>query len=193
VTTLPVDFTVQHEVVSTGGGWQRIPLGAPPEAIEKAAPWFSKGSARPHSIHGGIEHQSYGVETCTAIINLCLATGNIGREGAGCTMVTGKGHSQGGREHGQKCDQLPGTGRSMIRKLAAMSRRSGASRLKLHHLKHVLHPRPHLRLRPVLLPRHFIPSPGWQVLSFAFMISTSVLSYDCRFRDVSGSPSTHYE
>ena len=30
------------------------------------------------------------------------------------------------------------------------------SELQLHHLKHVLHPRPHLRLRPVLRPRHFI-------------------------------------
>src|SRR5579859_3395449 len=30
------------------------------------------------------------------------------------------------------------------------------SKLQLHHLKHVLHPRPHLRLRPVLRPRHLI-------------------------------------
>src|SRR5438270_13433772 len=30
------------------------------------------------------------------------------------------------------------------------------SELQLHHLKHVLHPRPHLRLRPVLRPRYFI-------------------------------------
>ena len=37
-----------------------------------------------------------------------LATGNIGREGAGCAMMTGQGNGQGGREHGQKCDQLPG-------------------------------------------------------------------------------------
>jgi assimilatory nitrate reductase catalytic subunit len=56
----------------------------------------------------GIEHQSKGVENVSAVINLCLATGNIGREGAGCTMITGQGNGQGGREHGQKCDQLPG-------------------------------------------------------------------------------------
>ena len=30
------------------------------------------------------------------------------------------------------------------------------SELQLHHLKHVLHPRPHLGLRAVLRPRHFI-------------------------------------
>jgi len=39
---------------------------------------------------------------------LFLATGNVGREGAGCMMITGQGNGQGGREHGQKADQLPG-------------------------------------------------------------------------------------
>ena len=42
------------------------------------------------------------------MINLFLSTGNVGREGAGCMMVTGQGNGQGGREHGQKADQLPG-------------------------------------------------------------------------------------
>jgi assimilatory nitrate reductase catalytic subunit len=56
----------------------------------------------------GLEHQSKGVENCLALINLALATGHVGREGSGCTMITGQGNGQGGREHGQKCDQLPG-------------------------------------------------------------------------------------
>src|SRR5262245_51463173 len=82
--------------------------GVPPEAIEKAAHWFAEAD-RAIALHArGIEHQSKGVENCSAIINLCLATGNIGREGAGCAMITGQGNGQGGREHGQKCDQLPG-------------------------------------------------------------------------------------
>jgi assimilatory nitrate reductase catalytic subunit len=42
------------------------------------------------------------------MVNLYLATGNFGREGAGCMMITGQGNGQGGREHGQKADQLPG-------------------------------------------------------------------------------------
>jgi assimilatory nitrate reductase catalytic subunit len=42
------------------------------------------------------------------MLNLFVATGNVGREGAGCMMITGQGNGQGGREHGQKCDQLPG-------------------------------------------------------------------------------------
>jgi assimilatory nitrate reductase catalytic subunit len=82
--------------------------GVPPEAIEKAARWFA-GAERAIAMHArGIEHQSKGVENCLAVINLCLATGHVGREGSGCTMITGQGNGQGGREHGQKCDQLPG-------------------------------------------------------------------------------------
>ncbi len=82
--------------------------GVPPEAIEQAARLFAEAD-RAIALHArGVEHQSKGVENCLAIINLCLATGHIGREGAGCAMITGQGNGQGGREHGQKCDQLPG-------------------------------------------------------------------------------------
>jgi assimilatory nitrate reductase catalytic subunit len=82
--------------------------GVPPESIEKAARWFAKAD-RAIAMHArGIEHQSKGVENCSALINLTLATGHIGRDGCGCTMITGQGNGQGGREHGQKCDQLPG-------------------------------------------------------------------------------------
>jgi assimilatory nitrate reductase catalytic subunit len=82
--------------------------GVPPEAIEKAAHWIGEAE-RAVLLHArGLEHQSKGVENCLAVINLALATGHIGREGAGCSMITGQGNGQGGREHGQKCDQLPG-------------------------------------------------------------------------------------
>jgi assimilatory nitrate reductase catalytic subunit len=82
--------------------------GVPPEAIEKAARWFAEAD-RAIALHArGIEHQVKGVENCLAVVNLCLATGHIGREGSGCNMITGQGNGQGGREHGQKCDQLPG-------------------------------------------------------------------------------------
>src|SRR5215469_3196203 len=56
----------------------------------------------------GIEHHSKGVLNCMAAINLVVATGRIGREGCGYAMITGQGNGQGGREQGQKCDQLPG-------------------------------------------------------------------------------------
>jgi assimilatory nitrate reductase catalytic subunit len=82
--------------------------GVPPTAIEKAAIWFASAE-RGFALHArGLEHHSKGVENVLGLINLCLATGNIGREGAGCVMITGQGNGQGGREHGQKCDQLPG-------------------------------------------------------------------------------------
>ena len=82
--------------------------GVPPESIEKAAHWFAKAD-RAIAMHArGLEHHSKGVENCSALINLTLATGHVGREGCGCTMITGQGNGQGGREHGQKCDQLPG-------------------------------------------------------------------------------------
>jgi assimilatory nitrate reductase catalytic subunit len=82
--------------------------GVPAEAIETAARWFARAD-RGMVLHArGVEHQSKGVENVLGLINLCLATGNFGRAGAGCMMITGQGNGQGGREHGQKCDQLPG-------------------------------------------------------------------------------------
>ena len=82
--------------------------GVPPESVEKAARWIAQ-TDRAIALHArGLEHQSKGVENCLALINIMLATGHVGREGAGVTMITGQGNGQGGREHGQKCDQLPG-------------------------------------------------------------------------------------
>jgi assimilatory nitrate reductase catalytic subunit len=56
----------------------------------------------------GIEHHSHGVQNCLGAINIVLASGRIGRPGCGYATITGQGNGQGGREHGQKCDQLPG-------------------------------------------------------------------------------------
>ncbi len=82
--------------------------GVPPASIEKAARMIGEAD-RAMLMHArGLEHQSKGVENCLAVINIALACGHIGREGAGCVMITGQGNGQGGREHGQKCDQLPG-------------------------------------------------------------------------------------
>jgi assimilatory nitrate reductase catalytic subunit len=56
----------------------------------------------------GIEHHTKGVDNVVSCINLVLATGRIGRKGCGYGTITGQGNGQGGREHGHKCDQLPG-------------------------------------------------------------------------------------
>ena len=41
-------------------------------------------------------------------INLVLASGRIGKPKSGYGTIVGQANGQGGREHGQKCDQLPG-------------------------------------------------------------------------------------
>ncbi|RBY89144.1 molybdopterin oxidoreductase [Blastococcus sp. TBT05-19] len=56
----------------------------------------------------GAEQHRSGTDTAQAWINLALALGLPGRRGSGWGTVTGQGNGQGGREHGQKADQLPG-------------------------------------------------------------------------------------
>src|SRR4029079_17431974 len=56
----------------------------------------------------GAEQHSKGTDTVSAWINLALALGLPGRPGSGYGCLTGQGNGQGGREHGQKADQLPG-------------------------------------------------------------------------------------
>ncbi|HKS44236.1 MAG TPA: molybdopterin-dependent oxidoreductase [Amycolatopsis sp.] len=56
----------------------------------------------------GAEQHASGSDTVSAWINLALALGLPGREGSGYGCLTGQGNGQGGREHGQKADQLPG-------------------------------------------------------------------------------------
>ena len=56
----------------------------------------------------GVEQHADGTDTATAAINLSLLLGLVGSEHSGYGTLTGQGNGQGGREHGQKCDQLPG-------------------------------------------------------------------------------------
>ncbi len=56
----------------------------------------------------GAEQQSKGTDTVLAFINLILALGKVGKPNSGYGCLTGQGNGQGGREHGQKADQLPG-------------------------------------------------------------------------------------
>ncbi|MGW0044148.1 molybdopterin oxidoreductase family protein [Rhodococcus sp. NPDC003348] len=56
----------------------------------------------------GAEQHATGTDTVSAVINLALALGLPGRRGSGYGPITGQGNGQGGREHGQKADQLPG-------------------------------------------------------------------------------------
>jgi assimilatory nitrate reductase catalytic subunit len=56
----------------------------------------------------GTEQHANGVATVGAWLNLALALGLPGTAGSGWGCLTGQGNGQGGREHGQKADQLPG-------------------------------------------------------------------------------------
>jgi len=56
----------------------------------------------------GPEQQSKGADTVVAFTNLMLAIGKVGKPASGYGCLTGQGNGQGGREHGQKADQLPG-------------------------------------------------------------------------------------
>jgi len=82
--------------------------GVPPRAIEQAAEMW--GTARSSFLfHArGIEHHSNGVQNSLGTINLVLASGRIGKPKSGYGTIVGQANGQGGREHGQKCDQLPG-------------------------------------------------------------------------------------
>jgi assimilatory nitrate reductase catalytic subunit len=82
--------------------------GVDPRLIERAGDMWGRAE-RAMAFHArGIEHHIQGVDNCLTVINLCLATGQMGREGSGYGTITGQGNGQGGREHGQKADQLPG-------------------------------------------------------------------------------------
>jgi assimilatory nitrate reductase catalytic subunit len=73
-----------------------------------AAQWLGEASAAMVLTARGPEQQSHGVDNTLAYINLALALGKFGAPGCGYGTITGQGNGQGGREHGQKADQLPG-------------------------------------------------------------------------------------
>ena len=81
--------------------------GVPETALRQAARWLADGPSMILTGRGP-EQQSKGVDSVLALINLVLALGQIGMPGTGYGCLTGQGNGQGGREHGQKADQLPG-------------------------------------------------------------------------------------
>ncbi|MEZ4406027.1 MAG: molybdopterin oxidoreductase family protein [Polyangiales bacterium] len=82
--------------------------GVPERSIRRAAELWG-GARSSFILHArGIEHHSNGVQNALGAINLVLASGRIGRPHSGYGTIVGQANGQGGREHGQKCDQLPG-------------------------------------------------------------------------------------
>lgn len=81
--------------------------GVPVEQMRTAVRWLAEDSAILLSGRGP-EQQSKGVDGVLALTNLMLALGKVGLPFSGFGTLTGQGNGQGGREHGQKADQLPG-------------------------------------------------------------------------------------
>ncbi|MBV8747097.1 MAG: molybdopterin-dependent oxidoreductase, partial [Xanthobacteraceae bacterium] len=82
--------------------------GVPVALQEKAVHILGEAATAMLITGRGPEQQSQGVNNVHAYINLILALGKAGKPNCGYACLTGQGNGQGGREHGQKADQLPG-------------------------------------------------------------------------------------
>ncbi|MEO6907060.1 MAG: molybdopterin oxidoreductase family protein [Abditibacteriaceae bacterium] len=82
--------------------------GIAEKGIRQAAEMWGTASTSFLMHARGIEHHSHGVQNVLGAINIVLASGRIGKPYCGYGTITGQANGQGGREHGQKCDQLPG-------------------------------------------------------------------------------------
>jgi assimilatory nitrate reductase catalytic subunit len=82
--------------------------GVPQHQLVEAARTLGRASTAMILTARGAEQQSHGVDNVLSFINIALALGKVGRPFSGYGAITGQGNGQGGREHGQKADQLPG-------------------------------------------------------------------------------------
>jgi assimilatory nitrate reductase catalytic subunit len=82
--------------------------GIPAKQLAEAARLLGEAATSMILTARGPEQQSKGVDNVLGFINLALALGKAGKPYCGYGCLTGQGNGQGGREHGQKADQLPG-------------------------------------------------------------------------------------
>ena len=74
--------------------------GVPAEDIVQAARWFGASGASLSMYCQGLNQSAHGTHNNAAIIHLHLATGQIGKPGAGPFSLTGQPNAMGGREVG---------------------------------------------------------------------------------------------
>lgn len=86
---------------------QRI-CGVPARDIVQAARWFGQAGAALSLYTMGLNQSVVGTDKNAALIHLHLATGHIGRPGAGPFSLTGQPNAMGGREAGGMATLLPG-------------------------------------------------------------------------------------
>ena len=83
-------------------------IGVDAEDIRRAALAYARAGAALSLWTMGANQSTAGVDKNLALINLALATGNIGRPGAGPFSLTGQPNAMGGREAGGLAHTLPG-------------------------------------------------------------------------------------
>ncbi|TVO62665.1 nitrate reductase [Denitromonas ohlonensis] len=82
--------------------------GVPKRDIEQAAEWFATRPATLSMYCQGLNQYASGTHKNAALINLHLATGQIGRPGAGPFSLTGQPNAMGGREVGALANLMSG-------------------------------------------------------------------------------------
>jgi len=82
--------------------------GVKAEDIVTAARWFGQAQAALSLWCQGLNQSQHGTDNGAALIHLHLATGQIGRPGAGPFSLTGQPNAMGGRETGTMATLLPG-------------------------------------------------------------------------------------
>ncbi len=110
-----VEDLLDHELIAAGtrgfDALRRQALGCPPAkaaiacgveaaAIVQAARWFAGSRATLSLYCQGLNQSVSGTANNVALVNLHLATGQIGRPGAGPMSLTGQPNAMGGREVG---------------------------------------------------------------------------------------------
>lgn len=99
---------VLRSVEDLDAEWCEKITGIPAGLVRQAAEWLVRSKPALILTGRGAEQHSKGVETVQSFINLALGLGQVGIRSGGFGTLTGQGNGQGGREHGQKADQLPG-------------------------------------------------------------------------------------
>jgi len=82
--------------------------GVPAADIVQAARWFGRAGAALSLYTMGLNQSSSGTAKNATLIHLHLATGQIGKPGAGPFSLTGQPNAMGGREAGGMATLLPG-------------------------------------------------------------------------------------
>ena len=98
--------------------------GVPEAQIVQAAHWFAQSGATLSLYCQGLNQSAHGTDNNIALINLHLATAQIGRPGAGPFSLTGQPNAMGGREVGGMANLL-----SAHRDLANPAHRSEVARM----------------------------------------------------------------